>query len=233
MMTFFRQLHWQFLLLQKNNIIGISIVVTLIYAAILYFLNDNSQIDKVLVALVLNDPSVIGYFFIALGFYTERKHHLLAALHTTPLRRHIHLLSKIMALSILGVLCSLGLAISVSLNELHFVEFTIGAFGICVLSILLGIMMMRYSTEFLKFTMLSAPVFLLFINLPLIQYLGGVDLGIVKYLFPIQGSLDLIDYGVSGSAYSPVYAYLSLLLLVPVFYFMAYRVYFQEVVKAS
>lgn len=233
MMTFLQQLRWQFVLLQKNNIISISIVVTLIYAAILYFLNDNSQIDKVLVALVLNDPSVIGYFFIALGFYTERKHHILAALHTTPLRQHIHLLSKITALSILGVLCSLGLAVSVALTDLHFFAFTVGSFGICMLSILLGIMMMRYSSEFLKFTMLSAPIFLLFINLPLIQYLGGIDLGPVKYLFPIQGSLELIDFAVSGQAYHPVYAYFSVLLLIPIFYFAAYRIYFEEVAKAS
>lgn len=233
MMTFLQQLRWQFVLLQKNNIISISIVVTLIYAAILYFLNDNSQIDKVLVALVLNDPSVIGYFFIALGFYTERKHHILAALHITPLRRHIHLLSKVSALSLLGVICSLGLAISVSLTDLHFLEFTVGAFGICMLSILLGIMMMRYSSEFLKFTMLSAPIFLLFVNLPLIQYLGGIDLGPVKYLFPIQGSLELIDYGVSGQTFQPLYAYGSIFLLIPIFYFSAYRIYFQEVVKAS
>ncbi|PHN02301.1 hypothetical protein [Flavilitoribacter nigricans] len=233
MTAFFQQLRWQFVLLQKNNIVGISIGVTLIYAAILYFLRDNSQIDKVLVALVLNDPSVIGYFFIALAFYTEKKHHLLAPLFITPVRRHIHLLARVLALSIVGVLCSLGLAVSVALTDLYFTEFILGSFGICALSILLGIIMMRYSDEFLKFSMLSAPVFLLFINLPLIQYLGAVDLGFGAWLLPIQGSLDLIDFGISGGSYRPFYVFPVLLILLPVFYFLAYRTYYEEVLKAS
>ena len=88
MKTFAQQLKWQFLLLGKNNIISISLAITAIYAAVLYIFRDSRGLDKVLVALVLNDPSVIGYFFIALAVYTEMKHGILPAIFVSPLTVH-------------------------------------------------------------------------------------------------------------------------------------------------
>jgi fluoroquinolone transport system permease protein len=222
MPTFFTQLKWQFVLLHKNNIISISFAVTIIYGLVLYFLRGVGSMDKVLVSLILNDPSVIGYFFIGHAFYIEIKYQILSAVLVTPLSIHQLLISKVLALTLIGVICSLVLAVSVRGLDFNIIPFVIGSLGICLLSALLGIIVMTYASELLKFTMLSVPIFLAFINIPLLQYLGAMDAGLLKYLFPVQGSVDLIDYGVSGTAISFVYAYLSIIVLVPIFYWLAF-----------
>lgn len=230
MKVFAQQLKWQFTLLGKNNIIRISLAVTVIYGIILYLLRGISGIDKLLVALVLNDPSVIGYFFIALAIYTESKNGILPAIFVSPLSLHNLILSKSISLAMIGTVCSLGLAVSVRGFDFHILPYTIGVATICLMSIWLGLIMMTYSDEFLKFAMFSIPVFLAFVNVPLLQYLGVVDLGFFKYIFPIQGSLDLIDYAVSGTPISFVYSYLSILIVLPAVYALAYRIFNQRVV---
>lgn len=222
MKTFFTQLRWQFLLLHKNNIINISLGVTVVYGLILYALRNVGSLNEFLVALVMNDPSVIGYFFIGLALYTEIKYQVLSAVLVSPISVHQLILSKVMALTIIGVVCSLGLAISVLGFDFDLVSFTLGSAGICTLSALLGIGILTFSSEFLKFTLLSVPIFLVFINVPLLQYLNVIEIGAFKYCFPVQGGLDLIDSAISGSAIHQGLSYLSMAVFIPIFYAFAY-----------
>ena len=230
MSHFVSQLKWQFTLLQKNNIISISLAVTLIYGVILFFLRDVPHLDKVLVALVLNDPSVIGFFFIALAIYTEIKHQILPALFVTPINLHQFLISRTLAISLIGLLCSMGLALSVKGFHFDMLAYGIGSFGICLMSALLGLIMLTFASEFLNFAMLSVPVFLAFINVPMLQYLGAIDMGFIKYLFPIQGCVDLIEHAVSGTSINHWYSYLSVLVVVPLLYGIAYRLFNSKIV---
>ncbi|MBR9861586.1 hypothetical protein GYB22_12750 [bacterium] len=228
MSGFLSQLKWQFALLQKNNIISISLVVTLIYGVILFFLNHIEGLNKLLVALVLNDPSVIGYFFIALALFTETKQGILSAILVSPLSLHLFLISRVLTLSILGTICSLGLAISVVGLDFFIWEYTLGSFAICAMSALLGVIMIRFADEFLKFAMISVPVFLIFINLPMLVYLKVVDLSIIKYVFPIQGSIDFISYALDGTDIHFWYSYGSL-ASIPIFYGLAYRMFIVKI----
>ena len=230
MKAFIIQLKWQFILLQKNNIISISLAVTLIYGLLLYFLKSIGGLDILLVSLVLNDPTVIGYFFVGLAIYTEIKHQILPAIFTTPLNIHTFLLSKTISISIIGIVCSLGLAISVKGFDFDILSFAIGSMGICVLSTLLGLFMLTFADEFLKFAMISIPVFMPFVNIPLLQYLGIIDMGFIKYLFPIQGSLDLIDTAISGTEINYWFSYLSIIITVPLLYWLAFRQFSKKVV---
>ncbi len=225
MNTFFNHLKWQFILLQKNNIITISFVVTFVYGLILFFLKDVKLIDKFLVSLVLNDPSVIGYFFIALAVYTEIKHGVLNALFVTPVKSHEYLISKIISLSIIGTICSVGLALSIKGINFHIPNYIIGSFCICLLSALLGIIVLTFTSDFLNFALLSIPVFFLFTGITLLQYLGTVDIGMYKYLFPVQGGLDLLDKAVSGTKINYTYVYGSICFIIPFFYVIALRLF--------
>jgi fluoroquinolone transport system permease protein len=222
MKTFLIHLKWQFILLQKNNVIVVSLAVTLIYGLILFFLRDAGSLDEILIGLVLNDPSVIGYFFIALGIYTELKHQILPAILVTPLSTHQLIISKVLSLAVIGTICSVGLAISVHGLDFNVTLFGLGSFFICLLSALLGMAMLTFSSEFLKFTMLSIPIFLVYTNVPLMQFLGVIDLGFLKHLSPIQGSLDLIDYAIRGTEISLLPVCISTAIYIPLFYLMAY-----------
>lgn len=231
MKAFLTQLKWQFVLLQKNNIIIISLAVTCIYGVLLYFLKGIGGLDALLVSMVLNDPSVIGFFFVALAIYTEMKCQILPAIFTTPLSTHTFLLSKTIAISIVGVVCSVGLALSVKGFDFDVLAFSVGALGICVLCTLLGLFMLTFANEFLKFAMLSIPIFLTFVNVPLLQYLGLIDMGVARYLFPIQGSLDLIDNAISGTEINHTLAYVSLVVMVPLFYWIAFLRFRKKIVN--
>ena len=230
MTAFLRQISWQFVLLQKNSIISISIGVTVIYAVILFLFRDVSGLDQLMVAIVLNDPSVIGYFFIALSIYTEKKHQILPAIFASPLNIHWFLLSRIISISVIGIVCSLVLPFAVKGLGFDILNYTIGTAGICILSAMLGLMMLTFADEFLSFTMKSIPVFMVFVNIPLLYYLGVVEIGFLKYLFPINGSLNLIDHAISGTKISFWYSYASLLLMVP-FYFVTVRLFSRKIIS--
>ena len=230
MNTFAQQLKWQFVLLQKNNIIGISIGVTVIYGAVLIFLRDTSAIDKVLVSLILNDSAVIGYFFIALSIYTEMKHQILPAIFVSPVSSHSYILSRVFSLSIIGTVCSIGPAWIIKGFSFDMISFLLGALGICLLSTLLGIILLTYADEFLKFTMLSVPVFLIFVNLPLADYLGAIHLGAILYIFPIQGGLELIAYSLDESSTTSLFSIASMILWLPIFYVAAHRFFSSKII---
>ncbi|MBT29351.1 MAG: hypothetical protein CMO01_06780 [Thalassobius sp.] len=233
MKLFVNQLKWQFVLLQKNNIITISFVVTLIYAAILFVLNDMEYLDKLLVSLVLMDPTTIGYFFIALAIYTERKHQILPAIFVTPVNLHHYIISKVLSLSVVGIICSLALAFSVKETSFNLGLYLTGTLGICVLSALLGIMVLPFASEFLNFAMISVPVVIVYVNLSLIDYLEGIDLGMFKYILPVQGALELIVSALenrTGFQSINIFGIVSLCIWIPIFYFFAYRFFSKKIV---
>lgn len=225
MKPFLIQLKWQFVLLHKNSILVISAVVTIIYGGILFALKGIGGLEQVLVALVLNDPSVIGYFFIALAIYTEIKHQILPAIFVSPINLHHYLLSKTIALTIIGTICALGLAISVKGVAFDILSYSLGVLVICLLSTMLGIIMLTFADEFLKFAMLSAPVFLAFTGLPLMQYLGVFDMGLFKFILPIQGCVDLLEHAMTGQPKNNLLIYGSLLFWLPIFYIAAFRLF--------
>lgn len=231
MISFLNQLKWQFILLQKNNIISISFIVTIIYGLILFFLKDAKYIDELLVSLVLNDPSVIGYFFIALFIYTEIKHGVLNALFVTPVNTHQYLLSKILSLAIIGTICSIGLVLSVKGVGFDFFNYIVGSFSICLLSAIVGLITLTFASEFLNFALLSIPVFFIFTGISLLSYLGVIDIGDFKYLLPVQGGLDLIDNAVSNTRINYGYVYISLGIAIPLFYVIAFRLFTKKYIS--
>ncbi|MEQ8470774.1 MAG: hypothetical protein RIC35_06290 [Marinoscillum sp.] len=224
------QLKWQLQLLNKNSIITISLVVTLIYGAILYFLKDQKYIDQTLIAFVLNDPSIIGYFFIALAIYTEMKQGVLQAIFVSPISTHLLLISKTLALSFIGVVCSLILAFAIKGLDFDIWTYVIGNWGICILCTLSGLIVLTYADEFLKFAMLSVLIFTPFVNIPMLHYLGAIDLGYFIYLFPIQGCVELLDQSVSEQPANGWFAYPSSAIWIVIFYIMAYRLFSRKIV---
>lgn len=230
MKSFFEQLKWHLILLQKNNILSISLILTLLYGTIFYFLKEVTNVDKALVFMVLNDPTIIGYFFITLSIYTEMKLQILPAIFTTPIKIHQYLIPKVLALSLLGLLCSLLLVFFVKGFDFDILNYSIAALTICILTSLLALIIMTYSTEFLKFAMMSVPVILVFMIVPLIQYVGLIDLGFAKYIFPIQSAVDLLDYSVSNTNTNLVLAYIQLIFWIVALYFTAFKFFSTKII---
>jgi len=232
MSAFLQQLKWQFIILHRNNLIIMSIVITFMYALIFYIIRDLGHVDKVLTLMIYNDPAVIGLFFIGLSFIIDKNQEILPALFVTPVNLHMFLITRVLALSIIGWLCSLGMgvsAIGLSFNLLHF---SVGVFSICVLFSLIGIYLVSYTSEFLLFMLRSIPI-LLVLSLPMLNYFEVTNVGLF-YSFPVQGCLNLVinsyrDIPVTSEL---IYGYVSILLWIPVLYFFVFRTFKSKLVNA-
>lgn len=192
MIDFLNQLKWQAILLHKNKVIIISLVVTGFYALVFYLFRGFAFIDKLLVSLLLNDPAIIGFLFIGLAIIIEKKSQVLSAISVSPINRHLYVATKVLSLSLLGSFCTLGLAYAAVGLNFNFLDMLIGSLTICMITTLMGVILVSFTFEFLKFCLYSLPLILVFVNLPLLDYLGVLELGKLKYLSPIQPSLDIL-----------------------------------------
>ena len=226
------QIKWQFILLQRNNIITISIVVTAIYALLFFVIRDLGNTDKVLTLLILNDPAVIGLFFIGLSIIMEKDQQVLTALFVSPINHHVYLIARILSLSLLGWICALGMGISALGTSFHFIHFSAGVLGICMLSCLAGAWLVCYTSEFMHFTLKSIPILLVFVNLPLLNYFEVTNIGLFK-IMPAQGSLNLIagSYGDAPKLSAIIYGYASIVFWVPLLYWLVYRTFMSKIVN--
>ena len=225
------QTKWQFVLLYRNNLILISIALTSIYALIFYVVKDLGNMDKLLTLLIYNDPAIIGLFLIGLSIIVEKNQEVLSAIFTTPINHHYYLVSKILSLSIIGWACGLGMAISILGFSFNIIHFSAGVFGTCLLFSMAGIILVSYTTDFLLLILRSIPI-LLFLSLPLLNYFNITHIQIF-YLIPIQGCLNLIihSYMQSLSLLEVLYGYASLIFWIPIFYYLAYRIFSSKIIN--
>jgi fluoroquinolone transport system permease protein len=192
MINLLKQLKWQTFLLYKNKVITISLIVTGFYAVVFYLFRDYEFMDKLLVTLLLNDSAIIGFLFIGLGIIIEKRSQVLAAISVSPINHHLYVTTKVLSLSLLGSLCTLGLACAAVGFNFNFLDMLFGSFIICMITTLMGVILVSFTFDFLKFSLYSLPLILLFVNVPLLDYLGVLDLGYFKYISPIQPSLDIL-----------------------------------------
>lgn len=231
MKSFFTLLKWQARLLYRNNVINISLAVTFIYMSMIFVLRDIEHMDKVVIAIILNDPAIIGYFFIALSIYGERKNNTISAITTSPVSIHQFLLTRVIVLSLIGTLCSLLLIVPIQGLDFNVWAFINATFGICFIACCLGLIMQTFADEFLKFALISVPIFIIGFGVPLLHYLNGIDLGGFKYAFFIQGAVEMLDYAISNVAYNPIYSYISLLIFSVVLFKIAHHLFILKVIR--
>lgn len=220
------------MLLTRNNLVTISILVTFMYAMIFFAIKDLGGAEKILTLLLMNDPAVIGLIFIGVSIILEKNQEVLPALFVTPLNYHIYLISRVFTLSLIGLLCGLGMGFAALGNSFDIVHFSFGLFGICVISALVGVYVVSSKLEVMPFILKSIPFLMLFVNLPLLNYYGITNFEPFK-IFPAQGGIYLIDnaYG-SPVMEEIIFGYASTILWTAVLYWVAYRTFIKKIVNA-
>lgn len=226
-------LKWQFIILHKNNLINISIAVTILYGLVFYFIKDLPNVDRFLTLLIYNDPAIIGLFFVGLSVIMEKNDAVLSALFVTPINHHAYLVSKVLALSIVGWVCAAGMALTLLGTDIEWLHFSFGVLGTCAIFSLAGIFVVSFTTEFLSFMLRSIPIMLL-LSMPLLNYFNLTDVAAFNFT-PIQGPLNLIvqsfEKNIDLSAL--YFGYGSMLVWLPLLYLGVYVVFVKRVVKAS
>ncbi len=227
-----KQIKWQFLLLQRNQIITISVVVTVIYALIFFGVNHLGASDKILTLIIFNDPAIIGLLFISVMILMEKRQEVLSAIFVTPTSVHSYLLARVLPLSIIGWLGSLGIAFAALGNNFNLLHFSMGAFGICVIACLIGIWLTSRSDEFMLVILKSIPILFIVFNLPLLNYFELTNFLPFNFM-PAYGGLTLIvnSYENIANTTSLLLGYGSLLVWIPIIYFLTYRSFVRRVVS--
>lgn len=225
MKQFLIQLRWQFVILHKNNLINISVGITVIYGLLFYAIKDLGDLSKLLTLLIYNDPALIGLLFVGLAFIVEKNQGVTSALQVLPLNQHVQVLSRIVALSLIGLLCALGMAVSVMSFNFNIAIFSLGAVSVCLIFSAMGLWVLSHSSEFLVYLLKSIPILLLS-SAPFLNYFGLTNLWWLN-LSPISGSLNLIAHSLEPYL-TPAEIGLNLALCIGWFsllYFVSFRTF--------
>lgn len=227
----FKQIKWQFLIFQKNNLLAMIVGITAFYVLIIYLIKDFAGVEKFITLLIYNDPALVGFIFIGISIILEKDQEVLPALFVTPLNQHIYLISRIITLSAIGFSGAVAMVLMAKGFSFNLLHFSVGSFSTCVLFSLMGIFVVSYTTEVLHFLLRAIPL-LIFMSLPLLNYFEMTDLSILK-LFPVQGGLNLLvnSYTESPNFGELVFGYVSIVVWTPLLYWFVYRIFMKRVVK--
>jgi len=231
MSELFKQIKWQFLIFQRNNLITMIAGMTGVYVLLIYFLKDVGNLEKLITLLIYNDPAVIGFIFIGISIILEKDQEVLPALFVTPLNPHTYLISRIITLSTLGFLGALAMVLAAKGTSFNLLHFSVGAFSTCVLFCLLGIFIVSRTTEILHFLLRGVPLLIL-MSLPLLNYFELTNLSFLK-LFPVQGGLNLMvnSYRESPILGELISGYILIVVWIPLLYWTVYRIFISKIVK--
>ena len=226
-----KQIKWQFLIFQRNNLITMMIGVIASYVVIIYFARDLEGVEKFITLLIYNDPELIGFIFIGVSMILEKDQDVLPALFVTPANHHLYLLSRILTLSVIGYLGALAMVLTAKGTSFNLIHFSVGIFSTCVLFSLMGVFIVSYTTEILHFLLRAIPL-LIFMSLPLLNYFELTDWGFLR-LFPVQGGLSLMvnAYAKTPSVAELIVGYISIAVWTPLIYWAIYRTFVSRIVR--
>lgn len=171
MKIFLHLLTQDFRLLQRYNIIKVSILVTAIYMALFYWLRELEEAEKILVLIIFNDPALIGFLFAGVMVLFERNENTLQALSVTPLRKGQYILSKSLALSLIATACCFAMAIAAMGSRFNFIHFGMASMLTTLMFSFLGFMMVAGEKGFNRFILKTLGIILV-LALPFLGFFG-------------------------------------------------------------
>lgn len=196
-------LKFDFLLINKNKIIIISLLVTAIYAGVFKALAGLGNIEQLLVLVIFNDPALLGFLFVGVMVLFEKNENTLQALSVTPISISNYLLSKSMALTSISLICCYGMVFSGYGMQFNFIHFTTATILTTFTFSMLGFVAVAGQSSFNRY-ILRALGIILFLTLPFLGYFGLVP-RVWFILFPTQPAIDLFNLAFSkNTSYSEI-----------------------------
>lgn len=102
----------------KQGFYGIYFVLTLVYILLLRHV-PQSWLRYALPMIVYSDPSVLGMFFIGGIILLEREQGILDLMTIIPMETAIYLISKILSLTLIGLLSTYAIILSLNLEDIN------------------------------------------------------------------------------------------------------------------
>ena len=198
MRTLLHLLRWDFTLLNRNQVLSVSVLVTAIYLGLFWWLQKYMVVDQLLVLVLFNDPALLGFLFIGVMVLFEKNEGTLQALVVTPVREAQYLWSKIIVLTLISVLCCYGLVGIVHGVHFQWAHFGTAAAGTTIFFGLIGFILVSGVDTFNQYIMRSVGLLIL-LSLPFLGYFGVMPMNYFVWL-PTWPALVLFSAAFTGIA---------------------------------
>jgi fluoroquinolone transport system permease protein len=220
-----------FRLLNRNRIIQISVLVTLIYIAVFKGLSSFGDMDQVLVLVIFNDPALLGFLFIGVMILFEKNENTLQALAVSPFNERYYILSKSLSLTVVSTACCLAMAFASHGTHFNFIHFISASILTSMLFSFLGFIVVAGENSFNHY-ILKALGYLVLLSVPFVGYFDLVSSNWFV-AFPTQPAIDAFDasFDESASAGRIIYAYAALIGWTLITYFLAVRLITKNIKK--
>ncbi|MFK7920670.1 MAG: hypothetical protein AB8H47_01875 [Bacteroidia bacterium] len=224
MKQFIHLLKHDFVLINRNKIIAISLAVTAIYVGIFKGLSSFGDVQQALVLIIFNDPALLGFLFVGVMVLFEKNENTLQALAVTPMKLSHYLLSKTLALTLISVGCCLLMAWAAVGWDFNILQFVIATIFTTVIFSFIGFIVVAGQKTFNTY-MLRAVGVIIALCLPFLAYFDLASRWLF-ILFPTQPVIDLYSMAFSHDLpiVEGIIAYALAIAWTVITYFWALRV---------
>ncbi len=185
-----------FVLLQRNRIIILSLAVTAVYTAVFRLLASYGEVEKFLILVIFNDPALIGFLFVGVIVLFENNENTIQALAVSPVKVRNYILSKSLALTSISVVCCYAMAIACFGSGFHVFHYGMAAILGTLMFSFLGFVIVAGQTSFNRYILRAIGVIILLA----VPFLGYFDIVSRHWfiLFPTQPAIDLFSLSLAG-----------------------------------
>lgn len=224
-------LAWDVRLQRRYGFYAVYVVLTMVFVLGLRALGPELRTDAAVLLIVI-DPTVLGFYFIASLVLFEKEEGVLDALVVSPLGDHGYLVSKVITLSLLAVVAATLVAVLGHGSTPGLAILVVGVALSASLFVLVGFVAVARFDSINEY-FISAVGWGTILFLPLFGYIGVVETRLF-YLLPAQPTLVLVKGGFQPlAAWQVAYGIGYLLLGNTVAYVWARRTFRQHIVRGG
>lgn len=194
---FFHVFKHDFRLLLRNQIISISVIVSVLYIAVFQLLNTSLNTEKVLILLIFNDPALLGFLFIGVLVLFEKNESTLLALSVSPISIHLYMISKVTSLSLIALGCCYAMLFACNSSGINVFHFTTATLFTSAIFSFLGFLTVSGEQVFNDYLIKAVGV-IVFLSIPFLDFFEVVTSPFFK-LHPTQAVLALYSFTFSNS----------------------------------
>ena len=206
--------------LVKYNVVTISLVVALIWFALLYFVNDIDVLSSMLPFIILVDATIMAILYIGAMMFFEKTESTISTMLVTPVSNSEMILSKVLANTIHMLLSSMLIVV-----VFFFVKDVDVNWILIILALILSVSFhsllgFAFSFHTKDFTSMLVGVFMYSIVFLIPPTLNSFNLlfkgevwEYVLLILPTQASIKIIEVGFGGAIEAKFFISLAVLIL--------------------
>ena len=183
-------------LVQRYQVIAISILVTVIYMAAFWGLSHLGATSKVLILIIFNDPILIGFLFVGVMLLFEQNENTLEALSVSPMKLSHYIWSKTLILTAISWLCCLAMALAGQGLSFDFWAFSVAVISVTMQFGFIGFMAVA-GVKAINVFILRGMIWIILLGLPFLSFFELAPKAWF-YLFPTLPTIELLSYSLIG-----------------------------------